>query len=54
MSAMPGMNIGGQKPEVPAKRGVNSGQNSEEMNDMPGMNLSHDTTAHGSSTGQEH
>ena len=81
MSNMPGMNMGKQKPEVPAKSGVNSIQKSE-MRSMPGMDTSgqhshntkkdpmegmdvsmpgmdmsktpHDTTTHGSSTGQEH
>ena len=46
MSSMPGMNMGKQKPEVPAKRGVNSSQKSE-MQSMPGMDMSdrhsHDT-----------
>ncbi len=38
MQNMPGMKMGKQKPKVPAKRGVNSGQKSE-MENMPGMSM---------------
>lgn len=43
MQDMPGMSM-------PAPQKKTAGG----MNDMPGMNLSHDTTTHASSTGQEH
>jgi RND family efflux transporter MFP subunit len=56
MSYMPGMNMENGKSGTgsEAPQTGNAAQEKNNMEDMPGMDMSHDTTTHGSSTGQEH